>query len=190
MIGAEGALGLVAAHGLWLLLPVAILEGPIVTVLAGWLAHEGAFNVWAAYGIVIVADLVGDVAVHQVGRHGGSVLPAWLRRRLAADPERVAALVGHFRDRGGRTVVIAKVTHVAGLPVMAAAGAAGMPLRAFLGWSLLGQVPKSGAFLLLGWFFGSAWSRIDGAIGAASLILAGVAVVAGLVAWRLWRVVS
>ena len=47
MIGPETLAALIARHGLAIVAPVALVEGPIVTVIAAWLASRGLFPVWA-----------------------------------------------------------------------------------------------------------------------------------------------
>lgn len=181
MIGGESVLALVASHGLWLIAPLALLEGPIVTVLSGWLAGQGALSLWAVVPVVVAADLAGDAILYALGRRGPDALPGWLRRRWQPRRAQVVAMARHFRSHGGRTLLTAKLTHVAGLPVMLAAGAARMPLASFLVYSLLGTIPKCAAFLAVGWTFGAAWQRIDGwlwwgGLGMAALLAAGAVV--------------
>ncbi|WP_244271050.1 hypothetical protein [Thioclava nitratireducens] len=61
MIGLETLTALMAKHGLAVIAPIAVLEGPIVTVIAAWLASQNLFSVWSVSVIVILADVVGDV---------------------------------------------------------------------------------------------------------------------------------
>ena len=46
----ETVIALIQAYGLWVLAPFAILEGPIVTVVASYLAHQGALNLIGCFG--------------------------------------------------------------------------------------------------------------------------------------------
>ena len=93
----DAALQLLQAHGLLLLFPLAMVEGPIVTVLAAYLARLGHLNLAAVFIVVIVADLVGDAVLYLVGRLShGSLPPRW-RARLGLDEARQAALERYFR---------------------------------------------------------------------------------------------
>ena len=91
-------------------------------------------------------------------------------------------MIGHFEEKGGRTLLFGKLTHVAGLPILVAAGAARMPYPIFLGYNFLGTLPKTAVFAALGWCFGSAWQRIDGGIFYASILATVV-----LTAWVIGR---
>ena len=75
MTAADSVLQLLQAHGLLLLFPLAVIEGPIVTVVAGWLARLGHFRLEWAMPILILADLVGDSLLYGLGRAGPDVLP-------------------------------------------------------------------------------------------------------------------
>jgi len=180
MFGLEAVTALIAKHGLAVVAPVAILEGPIVTVIAAWLASQGLFDIWSVAIVVILADLVGDFALYGLGRGGLHRLPEPWRARLGLKRERLDALAAHFDEKGGRTLLLGKITHSAGAAVLVAAGLARMPALRF-GWiNLAATVPKSLLFVTIGYGFGAAYARIDNWISRASLILLGLIVLAGV----------
>lgn len=186
MFGAEAVLLLLKAHGLALVAPLAVLEGPIVTVIAAYLASLAYLDVRLVYVVVVLADLVGDSLLYGIGWRGPGALPGRWRRRFGVTEARMAALAGHFREQGGRTLVLGKITHSAGVVVLIAAGAARMPFWRFLGFNLVATLPKSLLFVVLGYTLGRAYSAIDGWIFRASfaLLLLTVAMVA---AWFFYR---
>ena len=175
---------LVQAHGLWLLAPVTVLEGPIVTVIAAYMASLGLLNLYAVYVICVLGDLVGDAGIYALGRWGPKTLPGRWQVRLGLNRSRRYGLKDHFRDTGGRTLLIGKLTHSAGAAVLFAAGTGKMPFGAFLGWNLLGTLPKTLLFVVIGYMFGYAYSTIDNYIFRATLILAALIIV-GVVVWYL-----
>jgi membrane protein DedA with SNARE-associated domain len=125
---------------------------------------------------------VGDAVLYGIGRSGMGVLPETWRRTIGADERRMTTLAEHYRQKGGRTLLLGKLTHSLGFAVLMAAGVARMPLRTFLGYNLMGTVPKTALFAAIGWSLGQAHASIDGWIGRASLALLVVATIA-LVAW-------
>lgn len=178
---------LVQDYGLWLLIPLSILEGPIVTVLAAWLAHAHGSSLALVYMICVIGDLAGDTLIYGLGRGGPEMLPERWQRLLRLDIARRGKLSDHFAVRGGRTLLIGKLTHSAGFAVLLAAGAARMPLGPFWLYNLLGSLPKTLAFMLVGVFLGHALPQIDRYIAHGSLILLGLLVLAILVWWCLPR---
>lgn len=186
MLGVETVTALIAKHGLAFVAPVAVLEGPIVTVIAAWLASRGLFSLWSVSFVVIAADLVGDAAFYALGRFGLSYLPAGWRARLGLDATRVERLAGHFDVKGGRTLLLGKFTHSVGFAVLVAAGVARMHFGRFAWYNLAGTVPKSLFFVALGYGFGAAYARIDHWIGRASLAVL-IVCLAGAASWLFYR---
>lgn len=186
MFGLETVTALMIKHGLLFIAPLAVLEGPIVTVIAAWLASQGAFPLWAVALVVIAADLVGDIGLYSFGRWGLVRLPARWRERLGLGQARLATLAGYFDAKGGRTLLFGKFTHSMGFGVLVAAGAGRMSFGRFVTFNILGTVPKSLIFVLLGALFGAAYAQIDGWIARASLVLL-VLILAGGVSWMLYR---
>ncbi|NCU19645.1 hypothetical protein EOM89_02670 [Candidatus Falkowbacteria bacterium] len=186
MIGVESVLPLIQAHGVALLAPMAVLEGPIVTVIAAWLARLAYIDIVTVCVVVIVADLIGDTLFYLLGRRGVALLPAHWRARLKVDEQRLAQLTDHFRTHGGRMLLLGKLTHSVGFLVLIAAGAARMNPAAFLGYNLLAGVPKSLFFVAIGYTLGHASEQIDSWIFRASFMIVGVGVLVG-VTWYLLR---
>ncbi|OUD09121.1 hypothetical protein BVC71_10465 [Marivivens niveibacter] len=176
---------LVQDHGLWLLAPVTVIEGPIVTVIAAYMASLGLLNVYAVYVICVLGDLVGDAIIYSIGRFGPKSLPGRWQVRLGLNRTRRQGLRTHFNETGGRTLIIGKLTHSAGAAVLFAAGTGKMPIGQFLWYNLLGTLPKTLLFVVLGYVFGYAYSTIDHYIFRASMILLVVALV-GFGIWYYW----
>lgn len=179
MIGLETIAALIANHGLLVVAPIAVVEGPIVTVIAAWLASAGLMSLWGLALVVIGADIVGDFGLYALGRWGLGRLPARWLARVGLRQDRLLGLAGHFEIHGGRTLLIGKVTHSAGFLVLVAAGVAKMEVWRFFWFNLLGTVPKSLFFVSLGYAFGAAYAQIDGWIYRASLILLGLIIALG-----------
>ncbi|GKY86527.1 DedA family protein [Sinisalibacter aestuarii] len=187
MFGLETVAAVLAKHGLVVLAPIAVLEGPIVTVIAAWLASQGLFSLWSVALVVILADLVGDFLLYSIGRWGLNGVPDRWLGRLGLNRPRLDRLAAHFEEKGGRTLLFGKLTHSAGAAVLVAAGLARMPAFRF-GWvNLAATVPKSLVFVALGYGFGSAYARIDNWISRVSLVLLAIIVVGGA-AWLFYRI--
>ena len=182
MIPLETMPQLIQTYGLLLLVPLSILEGPIVTVIASYAARLGYLNIYAVFVVCVLGDLIGDAALYWIGWTGGRWLPPKARGWLAMDEARTAKLVQHFRDQGGRTLILGKITHSAGFLVLLAAGAAKMPFGRFVLFNTLGTLPKTAFFCVIGYTIGHAYVSIDGYIGKVSAILL-VAIIAAAFGW-------
>ena len=179
MVTLDTAIRILQSEGLWLLFPIAVVEGPIATVIAAYLASLGYFNILAVYLVVVLSDLVGDTICYLLGRFGhDAILTRW-GSRVGVNEKRMATLEEHFRLRGGRTLLIGKLTHSAGFVILLAAGAARMPFSRFIWYNFLGTIPKSLFFLTIGYTLGYAYNTIDSYIFSASIGILIVAAVAG-----------
>ncbi len=175
---------LVREYGLLLLAPLAVIEGPIVTVIAAYAARMGYFSLPAVCVIVILADLVGDAGYYSLGRWAitsNGEPPRWLSF-LGLNKARLASVVTSFENHGGRLLVIGKLTHSAGAVVLAAAGMARMPFGSFLFYNAVAQVPKSLFFVAIGWSFGHVIGQVDHWIAYLSVGML-LLLVAGGVVW-------
>ena len=179
MIGLDALVRLVEAHPFLVVFPLAIVEGPIVTVVAAWFLRGSLTDLVILYVICVLADLVGDAGFYALGRRAHSLSPKW-QRRLALNEDRLLRLESHFKTHGPATLAVGKLTHSVGFAVLIAAGAWGMAFGRFLFWNLLATLPKSLLLVLVGYAFGAAYGAVDAWIFRVSLILLAVLIAGGL----------
>lgn len=152
---------LIASHGYLALFLAALVEGPIAAVIGAFLASQGLLDIRNVYLIAVSADLVGDLLLYGLGRSGR--LPRSMTGDRGSPPNQLvfSALLDRFRAQPGRVLVSAKLTHAAGLLVLLAAGVARIPLKKFLWFNFIATLPKAAIFVVLGYFAGAAYTRID-----------------------------
>ena len=145
---------LVSIWGLWVLLPVTIIEGPVATVIAGWLIKIGALPILPTFAAVLAGDVIGDLLYYALGHQGLRRMPERWRARLGLNERRIMALSARFDRDGMAFLIAAKLTHGAGAPVLAAAGMAGMRLLPFLLANTAAGGVKAAALLTVGYILG------------------------------------
>jgi membrane protein DedA with SNARE-associated domain len=163
-----------------ILFPLATVEGPIVSVIAGFLVFTGQLHFALTIAVLIGGDLLGDLIYYSIGRYGGrSFVDRW-GKYIGLHAERIGAVEAHFQNHPGKTLFFGK-TQPWGSLILAAAGIAHMPFGRFMQLNLLATVPKSLFFLLLGYYFGHLYSivALDRSIKYAgfAVFLIGIAVV-------------
>jgi membrane-associated protein len=173
---------LISAYGLITLVPLAILEGPIVTIIAGWLASIGLLNPLGVLVAAVVGDLLGDLLLYAIGRGLRLDRLPYVGRWLRLPRAQLVPLVRTIRDNGTKILIIGKVTHAAGFAVLLAAGAARMNLLQFTLINLLCNIPKSAIFIALGYLLGEAYGRASAWLGWGSAVIF-VALLAGGLWW-------
>ena len=75
----EVLLSLLEAHPYLWLFPLAVVEGPLVAMVAGSMVSLGLVSWPLAYALVVAADLLGDTTFYLLGRFGHR---PWVRRAL------------------------------------------------------------------------------------------------------------
>jgi len=87
---------LLTAHKYLFLFPVVVVEGPIITVIAGFLSSLGFLNIFIAYAVIVVGDIVGDIMFYAIGYYGRQKFVNRWGRFLGITSERVERLEKHF----------------------------------------------------------------------------------------------
>jgi membrane protein DedA with SNARE-associated domain len=160
---------LLTAHKYLFLFPVVVVEGPIITVIAGFLSSLGVFNIFIAYAMVVVGDIAGDVMYYALGYYGRQRFIKRWGRFLGITLERVEQLDKHFEKHTGKTLVIGKLSHGVGGVVLVAAGIARIPLRKFVWYNFITTLPKSLILLLIGYYSGESYVKISSYLDYAAI---------------------
>lgn len=166
-------IGLLTLHKYAILLPVSILEGPIITVIAGFLVSKGILGFWLSYLILMIGDLVGDVVYYGIGRWGGRHFIHKWGKYMGLNENTVLKTEHHFKHHSIKTLAFGK-TQVIGGVVLAAAGMAKMPILKFLIINLLASLVKVMGLLILGYYFGHAYTSIQKYLGIYGEITVGI----------------
>lgn len=173
---------LIGDYGLIIIAPLAVLEGPVLSVISGYLARLSMIGLPQVFGLLVLADLIGDVALYVLGRQGRiGVAVRWFGA-LGVTRKRVAWFIRAFRAKGGRILVLGKLTHSAGFAVLLAAGLVRMPFARFLALNFLATVPKVAVFVMIGWLFGEVADRVGNWLfGVSVAVILGLAAITALI---------
>lgn len=159
----------------FILFPLSVVEGPIVTILAGSFIPVGLMNIFIAFPLIVAGEFLGDAIYYLIGSLGsGKFIERW-GRYIGITRERVEIIENHYKKHTGKTLIIAKFSHFVGGAFMIAAGMAKVPYRKYFWFNLIATVPKTVLLILIGYYFGQAYVELNRGIGYVS---AGVFLVA------------
>lgn len=155
------AVALLETYRYLLIFPIVFVEGPIITVICGWLVATGQLNFFLIYLLIITANLSCDSMYYAIGYWGGPAVIKrwgyWFRINL----EQTIKLKNHFDNHGGKILLVAKITpHFAATVGLAGAGLAHYRFRLFFRYCASTEVIKTLVFLLVGYFIGDAYQEI------------------------------
>lgn len=142
-----------------ILFPLVVIEGPIVTIIAGFLVALGFLDFIPTYLTIVTGDLAGDVLYYAAGRW-------WLKSTLdkvfsflKIDKRKIAKLEVSLKTHRGKVLFFGKLSHAFGAIILFAAGKANIPFNEFIGFNLLATLPKSLILLGVGYYFGNTVSN-------------------------------
>ncbi len=185
MLTPDSVLALLITYKYEVIFPVAIVEGPIIAVLSGFLSSTGVLNPFLVYGMLLLGDIVGDTLYYILGRWGGNPFFKRYGHWFGVDEKRLLDFEAHFKTHGDHWLWFGK-TQAFGVAILAAAGVTRMPYFRFIGINLVGSSIKILGLFLIGYFFGSAYNQIDQTIHQVGVISIGIGVTI-LIAILLYR---
>jgi len=162
-----------------------VLPGETAVLLGGVLAGTGRLSLTLLLVVVIATAVVGDSVGYEVGRHFGPRLLA--SRPLERHAGRILGAQTFLRERGGWAVLLSRLTAFLRAVMPGLAGSSRMPYGRFLVFNALGGVLWGGGVVLLGYFAGNSYERVEGVLGKASAGVIAVLLVAAFVVWRVRR---
>lgn len=157
---------LLITYRYWILFPLAIGEGPIVAVIAGFLCTKGLLSPFIVYPVIVSGDIVGDSLVYWLGRVGRSSRPSrfWLFRRASrtcsGNKEKLERLRVYFDTNPVKTVSLSKIALGFGVAGIFLAGNSKVPYYKFLLICLLTSAGQYIIYLGAGLLFGHAYIKI------------------------------
>ncbi len=177
---------ILAQYGYAVILPIAVVEGPAMAMIAGALVAAGQMNGFAACVLLVIADLIGDAGYYGLGRFGHAPLLAAISKRLSLTPERLAPLERRFHDNDWKLLMIGK-TQALGSIILYFAGASRMSFARYMMLNVIGTVPKVVLFELVGYFLWRSVLQSTRYIDYVTVALFGLALVLLIAYWLVRR---
>lgn len=173
---------LIIEYRYWILVPLSLIEGPIVAFAAATLASLGYFNVFVLGLFFFVRDMGMDGFYYSIGYWGirGSFVKRALKR-VGVEESHFEAIRILWEKKPGRTMFLGKLSYGIASSFVVLAGSVHMSLKKFFGWGALVACVEYGSLLCLGFFFGAAFTS-----GQVSILedvlyaIGGITFVAGL----------
>lgn len=173
-------------YGYFGMLPLMIIEGPVVTIVSAMLASLGAFNWMVVIVLSMAGDVIGDVILYGLGYKYGMGFVRGFGKYMGITEKLVLKMEKYFENHGGKTIFAVKSTTGLCWATFTAAGIVKMNFGKFLKYSILGGIVWSGFLVAMGYFYGYLWREIGQYIDWIGWVVSGVAVVsyAGITLYR------
>src|SRR4051794_28396001 len=165
-----------------------IAPGETAIVLGGVVAAQGGVSLPVILVVAWLAAAAGDLASYTLGRKLGRRFLVAHGPRLGINEKRLDQVDGFFARFGGKAILIGRFIGLVRAVAPFSAGAARLPFREFLPWSLAGTAIWASAFTVLGYLanesFGSAAGTLTHVAFGLALVAAAVVAVRHLRAGR------
>ena len=182
------------AYGYWAVFFGVMLEnagvpvpGETILLIAGYFAasRPDQFNILRVMLTAATGAVVGDNIGFAIGHHYGREILLRFGRFIFLTPKRLKSMENYFESHGNKTILVARF--ITGLRVFAAllAGASKMAWRVFFVYNVAGALLWSIVITLLGYLFGQSLPLLVKWVGRSGTILLIVAIVIGLVVWKI-----
>ncbi|MEU0551519.1 DedA family protein [Micromonospora sp. NPDC005979] len=160
VIEAMGPVGVALLVALESIVPP--IPSEIVLAMAGFLAHEGQFNVVLVIVAATVGSLVGALVLYWLGAAlGEERLKRWLDRIPLVDRDDLERADRWFERHGRWAVLIGRVVPVVRSLVSVPAGANRMPLGQFVLLTTIGSGVWNALIVGSGYALGSRWQNVE-----------------------------
>ncbi len=175
----ESIVHLLSQYKYLLLLPLAIVEGPIIAIIAGFLCANKLLNPAITYPVIVMGDLIGDSICYLLGRVGVPTWVKWIAGKLGIRKEKIDLVRQYFNTNPVKTISLSKITLGIGVAGIYLAGNARIPYQRFIKVCLVTSALQYVFYLTIGVLFGSAYQRISNYLdmATAAIIVAVIAIV-------------
>jgi len=143
-----------------MMLPLMIIEGPVVTIIAAMLSSLGAFNVWIVLVLSILGDMIGDIILYGAGYYFGMGFVRNIGKYIGITEKLVMRMEKYFQRHGGKTIFAVKSTTGLCWAAFTAAGIVKMDFKKFIKNSFYGGIVWSSFLVAMGYFYGYLWREI------------------------------
>lgn len=139
-----------------IIVPLAIAEGPIISVICGFLVTLGFFNPLLVYLVMVAGDIIGDAIFYYIGYKGKGLF-----HYFKINEEKVEKAKIYFENNHKKAIAGSKIMWGIGTAGLVAAGALHVPYKRYFKTCALYSLAQSFIMVTLGIFFGQTYEIIE-----------------------------
>ncbi|MCC2630537.1 MAG: alkaline phosphatase [Candidatus Paceibacter sp.] len=160
----EGIIAWILAYKYIVLVPGAIIEGPVLSMLCGLLIRIGVLDLAPTYVLLMAGDLIGDTLWYWAGFHWGKKLVSKFGKYISLTEKNLEIVGRLYHKYHNSIIIISKLCMGLGFPgaVLATAGIVKIPFKKFILLNTVGQVIWTGGLLAIGYYLGDTYLKIYG----------------------------
>jgi membrane protein DedA with SNARE-associated domain len=166
---------LILEYRYWIMIPLSLIEGPVVAFVCGTLAAAGYFNIFFLGIYFFARDMIMDGIFYAFGYFGNRfTIVQKLLKRFDISENDLNKVRQIWETYPARTMFIGKLSYGLAAMFIAVAGTVRMQLKKFFGYGALVAISQYWTLLCLGYFFGqSLGSKTTNIIEFVQYLIAG-----------------
>lgn len=172
-MSADQILILFTTYTYFILFPIAILEGHVISLIVGFLAQLGYVNPFIAGAVIMSGNLTGDILIYWIGYYKGEKFLNRWGKYVGITSMSIEKSKKLFSNHHSKLLFISKLTNGFGLmiAILFTAGLARVPFRTYLLWNFLGELLWTSLLITLGYLFGHLYTQIENVIFNIGLVV-------------------
>ncbi len=181
----HATVALILAYKYVILFPLALVEGPILATVVGFLIRFGYLDLSVAYLVMCAGDFFPDTIYYYIGKWGHS--KKWIERLGTRFTSKSAFLFKNIKvierlwiSHGKKMMVLSKQAYGLSTPLLISAGLVNMPYRRFITYAFPVTLIQYAVFLAIGYWLGASYEVAAGYIEYAGYIAAGLVILIGI----------
>ncbi len=180
----DSLLHLILVYRYWILFPLACIEGPIIAFVIGTLVALHYFNIFAAYLLLVLGDIVPDTAYYFLGRYSSrGMFVTKALKTIGVSKEQFGVIEKLWRVHTGKTMFFSKLAYGLSTPFLISAGFIKLDFKKFLMYALPVTFGQYAVLIFLGYYFGASYyEKINMSFEGVGLLIAAAIIVAVLYA--------
>jgi membrane protein DedA with SNARE-associated domain len=172
------ALLLIEQYKYLVLFPLAAIEGPVVSLVVGFLIRLGYISLIPSFIILILGDLLPDSIYYAIGRFGNrsNVIQKYGNRSgLVSNNFTLAEKL--WRHHGKKTMFFSKLAYGLSTIFLISAGLVRMPFKKFVAYAVPVTIFQYGIILAAGYFLGHSYESALKYVNFGGYLVADIVVV-------------
>jgi membrane-associated protein len=150
----------------------AVIEGPMVMVLAGFLVKLNYLSFWPVYFLLMAGDLIADTAWYAIGYYGARPIVLKYGKFFGITKDSLKRTERIFKKHQNKILFLSKITMGFGfaLVVLVTAGISRISFKKYITFNFLGQFIWTGFLMGIGYLFGGVYVTLNRDLQLASII--------------------
>jgi membrane-associated protein len=156
-------IGLLTQYRYAIIVPIAIVEGPIISLIAGFVVRFGPLDFIPTYFALMAGDLIGDVLWYWIGRRWGEVFVTRFGRYVSITKDNIDVTKKMFERHHSKILIASKLTTGFGLApaILFTAGMSRVSFARYMSINIFGQFVWTAILVAVGYFFGNFYAQIN-----------------------------